>query len=154
VAGIVLLTLVSDLVLSSVVAAVEGESGVLPGAAELARSIGGALLLLGMWAAGGVLLGVLARGPSLATGLGLVWSLVVENLLRGVANALPALEPVTDHLPGTAAGSLARALGAAADSAPGVVNTLPGGTAAGWVAGYLVGCTVASVLLVRRRDLL
>ena len=35
-----------------------------------------------MWAAAGVLLGVLARGPALAVWLGLVWSLVVENLLR------------------------------------------------------------------------
>ena len=66
-----------------------------------------------MWALAGVLLGMLARGPALAVGLGLVWALVVENLLRGVANALPAGRGVTDLLPGTAAGSLAGALGGA-----------------------------------------
>lgn len=152
--GIVLLCLASDLVMSSVIAAVEGGSGALPGVAELARSVGGGLLMMGMWASGGVLLGVLSRGPSLATGLGLVWALVIENLLRGVANALPALEPVTDHLPGTAAGSLATALGAAPDSAPGVVASLGAGTATGWVAGYLVACSVLSLVLVSRRDLL
>jgi ABC-2 type transport system permease protein len=154
VVGIVFLCLATDLVMSSLIAAIEGESGALPGLADLARSVGGGVLIMGMWAAGGVLLGVLARGPALATGLGLVWSLVVENLLRGVANALSALEPVTDHLPGTAAGSLATALGAPPDSAPGVTDILSSAAATGWVVGYLVVCTVVAVLLVRRRDLL
>ena len=79
--------------------------------AALAASYGGGVLILGMWAAAGVLLGVLARGPALAVGLGLVWSLVVENLLRGVANALPAIEAITNRMPGSSAGSLAGALG-------------------------------------------
>ncbi|HEU4542437.1 MAG TPA: hypothetical protein VFR23_15020 [Jiangellaceae bacterium] len=38
-------------------------------------------LIFGMWTAAGVLIGVLTRSPALAVGLGLVWSLVVENLL-------------------------------------------------------------------------
>lgn len=156
-AGILALSIGLDLAVSSLVAAVEGESGALPDVADLARSAGAGLLILGMWTAGGVLLGVLARGPALAVGLGLVWSLVVENLLRGVATALAGLRPVTDHLLGSAGGSLAGALGArgAADGgAPGVVDTLSGATATAWTVGYLVAFTGLSVLLVRRRDLL
>ena len=85
VAGLVLVTVGLDLAISALVAAVEGGSTALPAFGALATSYGGGVLILGMWAAGGVLLGVLARGPALAVGLGLVWSLVVENLLRGVA---------------------------------------------------------------------
>jgi len=156
VAGTVLATVGADLAMSSVVAAVEGGSGALPGLADLARSYGGGVLIMGMWTATGVLVGVLARGPALAVGLGLVWSLVVENLLRGVAAALPAIEGVTDRLPGSAAGSLAGALGAAGDTdggAPGVLDVLSGPMATGLTAGYLVVCAVVSLLLVSRRDL-
>jgi hypothetical protein len=156
VAGTVLVTIGVDLVMSSVIAAVEGGSGALPGLADLARSYGGGLLIMGMWTAAGVLVGVLARGPALAVGLGLVWSLVVENLLRGVAAALPGIEGVTDRLPGSAAGSLAGALGAVGDAqggAPGVLDVLSGPVATGLTAGYLVVCAGLSLLLVRRRDL-
>ena len=109
-----------------------------------------------MWAAAGVLLGVLARGPALAVGLGLVWSLVVENLLRGVANALPWIEPITNRLPGSSAGSVAGALGAtdvADGGAPGVLHALSGVAAVGWTAGYLVVCVAVALALVTRRDL-
>jgi ABC-2 type transport system permease protein len=138
-------------------AAVEGGSMALPALGPLATSYGGGVLILGMWAAGGVLLGVLARGPALAVGLGLVWSLVVENLLRGVANALPAIEGVTDRMPGSSAGSLAGALGAtnvADGGPPGVLDVLSGPVATGLTAGYLVACVAVALALVMRRDLL
>ena len=157
VVGLLLSTVGADLTMSSVVAAVEGRSGALPALGDLVTSFGGGVLILGMWAAGGVLLGVLARGPALATGLGLVWTLVVENLLRGVAGALPAIEGVTDRLPGSTTGSLAGALGAATvdqGGAPGVLDALSGAAATAWVAGYLVVCVTVSLALVGRRDLL
>ncbi len=157
VAGLVLATVGLDLGLSALVAAVEGGSTALPAIGALATSYGGGLLILGMWGAGGVLLGVLARGPALAVGLGLVWSLVVENLLRGVANALPAIEGVTNRMPGSAAGSVAGALGGAdvADGgAPGVLHVLSGPAAAGLTAGYLVIFVAVALALVTRRDLL
>jgi ABC-2 type transport system permease protein len=157
VAGTVLATIGLDLAMSSVVAAVEGGSGALPDLVDLARSYGGGLLIMGMWTAAGVLVGVLTRSPALAVGLGLVWSLVVENLLRGVAAALPGIEAVTDRLPGSAAGSLAGALGATTaeqDGAPGVLDVLSASAATGLATGYLVVCIVVALLLVRRRDLL
>jgi ABC-2 type transport system permease protein len=156
VVALVLWTLCLDLALSTVVALTESRPVTLPGVAETARAAGGAALVLGMWTAGGLFLGTLTRGPALSVGLGLVWTLVVENLLRGAANLLDALTVLTDRLPGTAAGSLAGALGAAADgpdATPGVMTVLSGQTAALTAAGYLVAFLVATVVLVRRRDL-
>jgi hypothetical protein len=157
VAGLVLATVGTDLAMSALIAVVENGSAALPGLGDLAVSYGGGVLVLGMWAAAGVLVGVLARGPALAVGLGLVWSLVVENLLRGVANALPSIEGVTDRMPGSSAGSLAGALGAtdvADGGAPGVLHALSGVAAVGWTAGYLVVCVAVALALVTRRDLL
>jgi ABC-2 type transport system permease protein len=157
VAGLVLATVGLDIAISALVAVVEGGSTALPAFGGLATSYGGAVLIMGMWAAAGVLIGVLARGPALAVGLGLVWSLVVENLLRGVANALPSIEGVTNRLPGSSAGSLAGALGGtdvADGGAPGVLHVLSGVAATSWTAGYLVVCVAVALALVIRRDLL
>jgi hypothetical protein len=156
VVGLVLWTLCLDLGLSSVIALAESRDVVLPGLAETARAAGGAALVLGMWAAAGLFLGTATRGPALSVGLGLVWTLVVENLLRGAATLLDGLTVLTDHLPGTAAGSLAGALGAAAegpDATPGVLTVLSGPAATLTVSAYLVLFLAATVLLVRRRDL-
>jgi ABC-type transport system involved in multi-copper enzyme maturation permease subunit len=156
VVALVLWTLCLDLALSTVVALTESQPVVLPALGETARAAGGAALVLGMWSAGGLFLGTLTRGPALSVGLGLVWTLVVENLLRGAANLLDALTVLTDRLPGTAAGSLAGALGAAAegpDATPGVLTVLSGPVAAATTAAYLIAFLVAAVVLVRRRDL-
>ena len=56
----------------------------MPSLGRSSRSLGAGFLVMEMWALVGFLLGTLARGPALSVGLGLVWALVVENLLRGV----------------------------------------------------------------------
>lgn len=156
VAATVGLTLVADLAASLLVTAVESQSPAWPAALDLAEGLGSGLLIAGMWAAGGALIGIVARSPALAVGLGLVWAVVVENLLRGVAGLLGPLAPVTDLLPGTAAGSLAGAVGAAAEGeaggAPGVLTVLPGLQAALLLAGYLAVFVVVATVLVSRRD--
>jgi hypothetical protein len=148
---------VLDLGVATLIAATESQTIVWPDLGDIVRALGGGLLILGMWTAAGALIGVLTRSPALAVGLGLVWSLVVENLLRGVASLISGLEYVTDLLPGTAAGSMAGALGAggAADgaSAPGVQTILGGGQAALVLAGYIVVFVVVSAVAMRRRDL-
>ena len=120
--ALVLATFVVDLGISLLVASVESQPITWPGLGEVARALGGGMLIFSMWGTGGALIGILARGPALAVGLGLVWALVVENLLRGVASLLGPLEPVTDLMPGTAAGSLAGSfdvgLGAGGDDTP------------------------------------
>lgn len=157
VVGVVLATGAIDLGVSSVLAVVESQPLEMPPLGELAAAVGAGLLVLGMWTAVGVLVGVLTKSPALAVGLGLVWALVVENLLRGVSDLLGGMAAVTDHLPGTAAGSLVGALGAsgeaAVDGTPGVLTVLDGGTATWLLATYLVASAVVAVELVRRRDL-
>jgi ABC-type transport system involved in multi-copper enzyme maturation permease subunit len=157
VAVLVLATFVLDLTASFVVATAVDGSTSLPGPVAVLTGLGSALAIGGMWTCAGVLLGTLARGPALAVGLGLVWSLVVENLLRGVASLLGPLKAFTDVLPGTAAGSLAGALGAAPQSdpagTPGVLTTLGGTTAIALLLAYIAAFVVASLVLTSRRDL-
>jgi ABC-type transport system involved in multi-copper enzyme maturation permease subunit len=153
VVGLVLATFALDLGVAGVLAAVEDQPVDLPSIGALAQGAGAGILVLGMWCAAGVLIGVLTRSPALAVGLGLVWALVVENLLRGVADLVGGLAVVTDHLPGTAAGSLVGALdGAGGERAPGVQTVLSGGTATAVLLGWLVLFAAGGLVLMRRRD--
>ncbi|WP_327004683.1 ABC transporter permease [Dactylosporangium sp. NBC_01737] len=140
---------------AAVIATAESQSLAPPGFADLARTVGGALLTHAMWTAFGVLLGILARGPALAVGLGMVWALAVENLLRGTGNVLAPVGAVADLLPGTAAGSLAGALGAATftdGGTPGVLSTLDGAQAALLLAAWTALFVVSAGALLTRRD--
>jgi ABC-2 type transport system permease protein len=153
VVALVVATFALDLGVSGVLALIESQPVSLPSIGELVRGAGTGALVLGMWAAAGVLIGVLTRSPALAVGLGLVWALVVENLLRGVSALISGLAVLTDHLPGTAAGSLVGALdGDGAGTAPGVQTILDGGTATGFLVGYLVLFALGGLALMRRRD--
>lgn len=155
--AVVIATFTLDLIVSVIIAMAESQTIAWPGVTDVAQALGGALLIFGMWTAAGVLIGTLTRSPALAVGLGLVWSLVVENLLRGVSGLLEGLEYVTDALPGTAAGSMAGALGATpetgGDGAPGVLTVLSAGQSALLLAGYLVLFVAAAAATMRRRDL-
>lgn len=155
-AAVVLGTFALDTGLSLLVATVEAQPIVWPTLGAVLQGLGAGLLILAMWTFCGVLVGTLARGPALAVGLGLVWVMAVENLLRGVANIWSPIERVTDLLPGTAAGSLAGALGAAPGSdpsgTPGVLTTL-GAVESTWLmVAYLLLFAAVTGALVRRRD--
>ncbi len=148
----VLATLVLYTGVSSLIAVTESRDLIWPAAGDLVRSVGGATLVLEMWALAGFALGTIARGPALSVGLGLVWALVIENLLRGVGELLGPVEAVTKILPGTAAGSLVNALLDGPTDTPGVVDVLSGQQALLTVAAYAVVLPVVAVVLVRRRD--
>jgi hypothetical protein len=156
VTGLVFTTFAVDLLVAYVVAMAESQPVIWPALADAARGLGAALLISGMWTAGGVLLGTLTRGPALAVGLGLVWTLVVENLLRGFAELLGPVKAMTDVLPGTAAGSLAGALGALPQSdpngTPGVMTAIGGTAAVALLGAYLFAFVLASLALKTRRD--
>lgn len=153
---LVVLTMMVDMAASAAVMAIESRPLAWPGAGALAQGAGGAMLMVAMWAGAGAFVGIVARSPALSVGLGLVWAVVVENLLRGVASLLGPLETVTNVLPGSAAGSLAGAIGATTQSeeggAPGVLTVLTGPEAIGLLLAYLVAFTGLAALLMVRRD--
>jgi ABC-2 type transport system permease protein len=156
VATVATLTLLVDLAASAIVMTATSQQLIWPGLGTLAEGLGGALLIVGTWTAGGALIGIVARSPALSVGLGLVWLLVVENLLRGVSTLLGPLEPVTNVLPGSAAGSLAGAVGAPTEietgGAPGVLTVLSGVEAIALLSLYVVVFVTAAALLMTRRD--
>jgi ABC-2 type transport system permease protein len=155
VVGLVAVTLLMCFGFSLGIAALESQTVVWPGAVEVLEGVGAGLAVLEMWALAGFLLGTLARGPALSVGLGLVWALVVENLLRGVGALLSPVEAFTHVLPGTAAGSLVGAIVGiepGGDSTPGVVDTLSASQASWTLAAYVVLLPTAALWLMRRRD--
>jgi ABC-2 type transport system permease protein len=154
VVGVVLTTLVADAGMSLAVAAAESQSASWPALPDLLQSLGGALLVLEMWALAGYFLGVVARGPAVSVGLGLVWALVIEGLLRGVGTSLQAVAVFTHFLPGTAAGSLIGSIVGVGgpDPTPGIIDTLSASRALVTMAAWIVVLPLASLWLVRRRD--
>ncbi len=150
----VLATLVLCVGLSLLVAAVESQAVTWPSVGDLGVALGAGFLVMEMFALVGYLLGTLARGPALSVGLGLVWVLVVENLLRGVGTLLGPIEAFTKILPGTEAGSLIGAIvGTGGPNAtPGVVDTLTGGQATILLIAYLVLAPAVIAWLATRRD--
>jgi ABC-type transport system involved in multi-copper enzyme maturation permease subunit len=156
VVGIVLVTLALYVGVSLLIAGTESQPVVWPAASELVESVAGGMLVLEMWALAGFALGTLARGPALSVGLGLVWALVLENLLRGVGALLGPVEAFTTVLPGTAAGSLVGALiggGGNPDDTPGVLDVLSGTQATVTVLAYVVVLPLLALALIRRRDI-
>jgi hypothetical protein len=154
IAGIVVSTLALDLGLSLLVAAVESQPVVWPSATSIGQGAGICFLVLWMWATGGYLLGILAKGPAVSVGLGMVWALVIENLLRGVGNAIGAVDAITHFTPGTAAGSLAGWLigsGTGSDT-PGVLDTLSGSRALWTLLAWLTVLITGALLIMSRRD--
>jgi ABC-2 type transport system permease protein len=156
VVGLVVAMFAVDVVVSLLVATTESQPVVWPAVSDLVTSFGGGVLIMGAWTLAGVLVGTLARSPALSVGLGLVWVLAIENLLRGVGEIWSPLQRVTDLLPGTAAGSLAGALGAtpvtAPGGTPGVLTTLGGASSLALLSTYAVGFVAVTAALVRRRD--
>jgi ABC-2 type transport system permease protein len=157
-ATFVALTVVATLALcfglSLLVAATESQAVTWPSAGDLGISLAVGLLVMNMWALAGFLLGTVARGPALSVGLGLVWALVVENLLRGVGELLGPVEAFTKILPGTSAGSLVGSIVGVGgpNPTPGVLDLLTGPQATALLAAYVVALQVVALALVRRRD--
>lgn len=145
-----------DSLWSWVIAATEGRPADWPSLLELGRGIGAGWLVLGMWSLLGALLGIVFRSTSLAVGLGLVWALAVENLIRGFANLLGFLDAFQRGLPGVNAGSLVASLGSAtldqSGGTPGVTAVVSGTQALLVLCAYVVVLTVAAGVALRRQD--
>jgi ABC-2 type transport system permease protein len=161
--GIVLVPFVLTLfaagaVASYVIAQIEDAPVAWPSAWLLVRAIGASWLILAVWAALGVALGVVTRGTSLAIGVGILYALVIEGLLSAFADSVSVLEPLTQVFLRANGYSLAAALGASTES---IESSGPGSFGGPFVAsGQAVAVLVAFVavfvaltgVVLRRRD--
>jgi hypothetical protein len=141
---------------SWLIATTTNSAALWPSVSGLARGIGAGWLILGTFGLFGALLGILFRSTAMAVGLGLVWVLAVENLIRGFAGVLGFLDALQKGLPGTNAGSLVAALGAPTidqtGGTPGV-NAVVGGPQAAIVLLIYVSAIVAiAALALQRQD--
>ncbi|MFD6398315.1 ABC transporter permease [Nocardia sp. NPDC060249] len=154
VVALVLVAFAVDVGIATVIAVGESQPVTMPSLDDSLIGIGTGTAILGMWTLAGALIGAVARGPALAVGLGLLWVLVVENLLRGVAGIFGPIEAATNVLPGTAAGSLAGAMRTVQGPAnPGVLDILTRGESFALLAVYVAAFAGGTIWLMTRRDL-
>lgn len=153
---VVLATFVVDGAASLLVASVTDKPVDWPPIGELITGVGAGWLIVGTWCLAGAFLGTLVRGTALGVGIGLVWALAVENLLRIFGSIVAVVDVVQRFMPGTNAGALAAALGVSVQGqpggTPGVTDAVGGPAAALVLAAYLVIFVTASGMLVHRRD--
>ena len=154
----VLVLFAAGAVASYVIAQIEDAPVVWPSAWLLARTLAAGWLILAVWAALGVLLGVLTRGTSLAIGIGILYALVIEGLLGALTDSVGVLEPLSRVFLRANGYSIATALGASTQS---IESNGPGSFGGPFVAGgqaavVLVGIAAAfaalTAVLLRRRD--
>ncbi len=129
-----------------------------PSAWLVLRGLGAGWLILAVWAAFGILLAVLSRGTSLAVGIGILYSLVIEGLLSALAGEVSLLDRLVEFFLRANGYSLVAALGVSAED---VADRGPGSFSGPFVGGvqallvlasYLTVLLVASGWLLRRRD--
>ncbi len=126
------------LIASSLIAWREGQPIDLPPLWDLARALGASGFILATWAFFGVLLSVLSRGTSLAIGLGIIYGLVLENIISAFGQQIDLLKQVSTVLLRTNCYSLISSLGV----------TIPGEAGPGGFSGEVVSGTRASITLV------
>jgi ABC-2 type transport system permease protein len=129
-----------------------------PSAWDVVRALAAGWLILAVWAALGVALGVLSRGTALAIGVGILYALVIEGLISAFADQVSLLEPLVEFFLRANAYSLVESLGA---STSGAATNGPGAFSGPYVGGaqallvlvaYLAGFILLSGALLRRRD--
>ena len=129
-----------------------------PSAWLLLRGLAAGWLILAAWAALGVVLAVLSRGTALATGIGILYALVVEGLLSALAGQVGLLDRLVEFFLRANAYSLVTALGVPADD---VANNGPGSFSGPFVDAiqallvlgvYAAVFVLAAGWLLRRRD--
>jgi ABC-2 type transport system permease protein len=145
-------------VTSYVIAQIEDAPVDWPSAWLLVRALAAGWLILAVWAALGVLLGVLTRGTSLAIGVGILYALVIEGLLSAFADSVSVLEPLTNVFMRANGYSIATGLGALPQE---IESSGPGSFSGPFVdslqalavlAAFIAAFAALSALVLRRRD--
>lgn len=154
VSAFVLAVFASGALGSYIVAQVESAPVSWPPAGDFAQALGTGWFILAVWAAFGATLAMLFRGTAMAVGLGLVYVLVIESLLRGFAGQSKVIADIWEALPGPNASSLAAAVipSSTGTGTPGMVAAVGGTQAALVLVAYAVGFVLLSTLLLLKRD--
>ena len=143
---------------SYAIAAREGATLDSPSTWLLLRGLAAGWLVLAAWTAFGVLLGVLSRGTALATGIGILYALVIEGLLSALASQVSVIDRLVEFFLRANAYSLVNALGVSADD---IADNGPGSFSGPFVdaaqallvlGSYTVAFLVLAAWLLRRRD--
>lgn len=141
---------------SYIVAMVENAPVNWPSMWDLVQALGAGWFILMTWSTLGMMLATLFRGTAMATGLGLVYVLVIEGIIRGFARQSDLLADLVKILPGPNAGSLVASVvpsSLGADT-PGVIAVVGGTQATFVLAAYAAGFVLISALLILKRDVI
>lgn len=156
--GLVVVNFLLSGLASLLIAWSAGVTASLPSAGDVIRAMVVGWLILDMWCMFGFSLAILLQGTTLSIGLGLVWILVVENVVRATAPLVDVISTVEKILPGVNAGSLVAALGgltALSGSTGGTgIAAIVGGAQALWtVVIYLLVFGAVGAVMIRQRDI-
>jgi ABC-2 type transport system permease protein len=144
--------------LSASLAHADGQAMDWPSASEILKGIGIGWLVFSMWTSFGMVLAYLFRQSGLAIGIGLVYMLVLENIILGLLTGIggTTFTNIARALPSTPAGALTETLGHAASFLGGASTSvsLGGGQALAELLGYFFVFTLLGLAMVLRRDVL
>lgn len=148
----VLVTFAVGAIGAVLVAGFQGQAVTFPPATEIASGLAVGCLIVGAWAVLGFALGFLLRSTGLAIGLGLVYALIIESVIQGLASINETVEAISRGLLGANGTALASSFGPDAVAEQfGVVGIEPP-VAAAVLAAYIVVALGAAAFVFARRD--
>lgn len=142
---------------SSLIAWREGQPFDLPPVLDLFQALGVSWFILAVWSLFGVTISVLSRGTALAIGLGIIYGLVLENIINVFGRQIDLIGQVSKVLLRTNGYSLLQSLGVTIQGEAG-----PGGFSGPFLSGtasaLILGAYIAlflglTAILIRRRDI-
>jgi ABC-type transport system involved in multi-copper enzyme maturation permease subunit len=148
-------TVVTVAAATALVAVVEGRAVAWPTAAAVVRLVGAAWLICAAHASFGFLLAIVFRSTATAIAVGLLWTMIIENAVSGLAQVLAPLTVVRAVLLAPSSGALAGALGARSQfdgGTPGVVEATNGWLPALVLICYTAVAVTVAMWLAARRD--
>jgi ABC-2 type transport system permease protein len=148
---LVILTFAVGAACSLVVAALAGASLQGPPLGELVRAVGAGFLILAVWASLGALLATLLRSTALSIGIGLVYSLVVENVIFNLPIRSESFTNARRFFPGQNSSSLADSFSAQAPTSF-ATPQIHAAQATLVLLAYAAAFVALAALVFRRRD--
>ncbi|HEX3303418.1 MAG TPA: ABC transporter permease [Thermomicrobiales bacterium] len=154
----VVLSFAVGAIASYLIARAEDASVDWPSAWLIVRGLAAAWLIMAVWAALGVLLGVLSRGTALAIGIGIIYGLVIEGLISALLDQVDVLSSLIKALLRANAYSLIAVLGTSTSD---ISGNGPGSFSGPFVGGvqsvlvlalYLAAFVAIAATVLQRRD--